>query len=216
MNYRPGPKYIVRAFTSVEHAYLDTIEPYIGDKRFFVSGPEHKTLKLRPRELFGLIVMAYVLHFLAGGQWVPGTDPLGHDGVVMRIDNPKTKGEGRAYEQVFVPEMDSKVPHQSIEYGVLNAIKSKADKGEGYRSNTDLIVFVNRAGDIGDLRALADAAGQLGYDAVYMIAHNIEIDSIDEVSYLCVILSSPVYTRGPLCISIDRKTGTGHVERVMS
>ena len=215
MNYRPGLKYTVSAFTSVEQAYLDAIEPYIGDKKFFISGPEHKTLKLRGREIFGLVVVAHVLHFLVGGEWVPGTDPLGHDGVVMRVDDPKTRGEGRAYEQVFVPDVTSKNPYKSIEEGVLGAIERKADKGESYRANTDLIVFVNRTGTIGDLRALADAAGQLGYETIYLIAHYTKKDTVDEISYLCVILSSPVYIRGPLKIKIDRKTGVGFVERVM-
>ena len=213
-NYHSGPKYIVQAFNSIENAYLDAIEPYIGDKRFFISGPEHKALKLRGREIFGLIIIAHVLEHEAGGKWIPGTDPLGHDGVIIRIDDPKTRGEGRAYEQVFVPEFNPKAPNQTIEEGVIAAIKSKADRGEEYRASTDLIVFVNRSGSIGDLRKLADAAGKLGYEAVYMIAHNIEIDSVDEISYLCVILSSPLYTRGPLGVRIDRRTGTGQVERL--
>ncbi len=216
MNYQPGPKYNVRAFDSVENAYLDAIEPYIGDKRLFVSGPMHKTLGLRARELFGLILIAHVHNYLTGGKWVPGTDPLGHDGVIMRIDDPRIRGSGRAYEQVFVPEVDPKEPDQTIEEGVLKAIERKADRGEAYRANTDLIVFVNRSGNIGDLRALADAAGQLGYEAVYMIAHNVKIDSVDEISYLCVILNSPTFTRGPLSVRINRKNGIGSVERVMS
>jgi hypothetical protein len=214
MTYRPGPKYEITVFTSPEQAYLDMIEPYIGNPNFFSTGPEHKTLKLRGRELFGLIIMCHVQNHLMGEKWVPGTDPMGHDGVVCRASGDR-QGEGSMYEQVFVPEVRPGDKPTTLENRILEAIKSKANRGESYRSGTDLIVFVNRAGTIGNLRGLAGTAQKLEYETIYLIAQYVLKNSAEELSFLCIILSSPRETPGPLEVKIDRNTGAGQVHRIM-
>ena len=138
-----GIKYPISAINPVE-AFRGILLPAISnDQKWFDNGREAKELKLRPRELLGLIILSHVERKRTGLNWDIATDHSYGDGTVVVAEGDH-KGSGIAVEQVSVTARNA--TGKTLADSVLKAIHEKESVSGDYPIDRSLLVFVNESG----------------------------------------------------------------------
>ncbi len=214
----------IRPYVSAETAFLGFVEDlnqYISAsprKTYLREGPKNKDSGLRPREILGLVIVANVAMFLSRDKWVPGylTDVNGkelpedvaHDGVIQCTSGPQ-KGSIMHFEQVMATSVARHATPEDIEAAVLFEAGRKSEHETKYIEGMTLIIMVDYAGELGDLRKLAADISGSDFEAIYLIANTSE----KLKDFVCVILKSPGDILGPIDVSFNRSDGRPDVKR---
>jgi len=148
--------------------FFEEVLPHYKDPNSFATAVEDKRLRLRPRELLGLCLMSIHAGAVTGVKWAPGTDPMGRDGLIMRVDETehvKNYRSGLIIEQVFIPPHDKRDLTQAI----IESIELKSSRGHAYTDKMNLVVLVGKAGDF-DVTKLIPVSAKTEFGACYLFA----------------------------------------------
>lgn len=218
-------KHKIKPYISTETAFLGFMEDFKAfiesntGKAYLRTGPKDPTSDLRPREIIGLVIMANVAMFESKDTWVPGwlvdangnqlPEDVAHDGVIYCTSGSR-KGAFMHFEQAMATEVAADASPEDIEAAILREAKRKSNRDKKYVEGTALILLVDYAGELSDLRKLAGSISESAYEAIYLIG----VASEKFKDFICVTLKNPLDTLGPISIKFDRRDGKPDVARM--
>lgn len=193
----PEPVFIAR---SVEEAFTKILLAGYNYEDYLSNGREIPHLKIRPRELLGLCIMSYLASHLTGEEWLPATDPWGRDGSVAVERDGITVA--MITEQVYVGSHS----RGDLTENVLKAISKKELRGKSYTDDVNLVVFVDRYGEL-DVKKIAKEIQESPFGAIYLFG----LADPKDFLYFAATLKSPTDPLGSVMIKVDHKTGKSTV-----
>ncbi len=122
---------------------LKDIEPIIKCPKKLKEGREITNFKLRPREAVGLFLIGAVFNKISEEPYFITTDPQTGDGTLSRKENGVYYGD-------FLTEQTMVTQYQegAIDDRIIDAIRKKEELGKEYGKNRNLIVFLDKVGEI--------------------------------------------------------------------
>jgi hypothetical protein len=150
------------------NVFFEEVLPHYKDQKSFATAVEDKRLRLRPRELLGLCLMSIQASAVTGVKWAPGTDPMGRDGLIMRVDETehvKSFRGGLIIEQVFIPAHDKR----DLTRAIIESIELKSSRGRAYTDKINLVVLVGKVGDF-DVTQILPVSAKSEFGACYLFA----------------------------------------------
>lgn len=123
--------------------YLKDIEPIIRDPDKLLRGREILNFPIRPREAVSLFLLCAVLNKVSSEPWCITTDPQTGDGSLA------FKRNGNVYAG-FLTEQTAVTSFQdgNINDCIITAIRDKEAKGEAYGKDRNLVIFLDKVGEI--------------------------------------------------------------------
>lgn len=123
--------------------FLKDIEPIIRDPAKLLCGREVTNFPMRPREAVALFLLCAVFNEISDEVWYVTTDPQYGDGSLA------FKRDGTYYAG-FLTEQTSVTNFQpgDITNRIIDVVKSKENKGLEYGKSRNLVVFLDKAGEI--------------------------------------------------------------------
>lgn len=147
---------------------LKDLEPIIKSPDKLYRGREITNFQIKPRESVGLFLLCAVFNVVYKDKWYISTDPADGDGCLCRKAGPKKYYVDFQTEHVFVTKYKETDVNESIRY----EINKKESRGTQYGKNRNLIVFIDKSGEI-EVEALLQFSKQLiNFESYWLIFLN--------------------------------------------
>jgi len=162
---------------------LKDIEPIIKNPRSLYNGREITNFNLRPREAVGLFLIGTVFNEISEEPYYITTDPLTGDGTLSRKGNSVYFGD-------FLTEQTMVTQYQEgdISDRIIASIKKKEGRGKNYAKNRNLVVFLDKVGEI-DHRKIQEYLESASNFQSYWLIGLIETDGNANAYFVAVLKS---------------------------
>lgn len=144
---------------------FELIKKNLNNKEFLSNHRPIKEIDLRPREVFGLLILSIFASDITKERWYPASDPEnGRDGLIY-CDTGTDKEKGVPVEQVFIPPKT-----KSLQRAIKEIIQTKNERfGKQYCSKHTLIIFNDSNGMI-HLEPLIKFCNSIDFENCYLIS----------------------------------------------
>lgn len=123
--------------------YLKDIEFIIRDSNELLRGREIRNFPVRPREAVSLFLLCAILNETCDELWYITTDPQTGDGCLAFKQNGNIYA-GFLTEQTVITSFQN----GNINDCIITAIENKETKGKDYGRNRNLVIFLDKVGEI--------------------------------------------------------------------
>lgn len=183
--------------------HIQDLEEAFYNNQLLETGREDKRLGFRPREHLTLVIMCALQNSLdSGAKFRISSDPLGYDGILTDLDQKRPRNFG--IEQTFVSSTEALELNQAI----IQRIQEKEDKGKSYGEKRNLIVLINKKGEI-DPQYLIEKSEVCNNFVSYWIIYK---EPVKEPQYIVVNIKSKVEEERMYRVKINPQLGTYEAE----